>query len=87
METASREGPWIFEDGRGRRYLVQMVPMEHDGTVDAERQPRALVFQTDEGWIRVVPVGHEFALDELSRAQILNILKHLDAPPDATPAT
>lgn len=83
MESASSRGPWIFEDGKGRRYLVQMAPMERDLTVDEAHQPQALVFQTDEGWIRVVPVGHDFALDELSRAQILNILRHLDAPPHA----
>ena len=34
-ETAS--GPWIYKDPDGRRYLVQVVPMEHDPTVEASR--------------------------------------------------
>ena len=28
----SSGGPWIYEDPDGRRYLVQLVPMEHAPT-------------------------------------------------------
>jgi hypothetical protein len=74
-------GPWMYEDPDGRRYLVQVVPLEHDRTVDDSRQPKAVVFQTDEGWIRVSPVGHDFALEKLSHAEILNILQHAAGRP------
>ena len=69
------QGPWIYEDPDGRRYLVQIVPLEHDPTVGDNLQPKAVVFQTDEGWIRVSPVGHDFAIEKLSRTQILSILQ------------
>lgn len=86
MKTGSASGgPWIFEDGIGRRYLVQVVPMERDDTMDESLQPKAVVFQTDEGWIRVSPVGHDFALEELSREEILSILRHMDAGPTGDP--
>ena len=81
IEPATSEGPWIYEDPDGRRYLVQVVPLERDPTVDEDRQPKAVVFQTDEGWIRVSPVGHDFAIERLSREQILSILQHAAGRP------
>lgn len=84
-DAHSGGGPWIFEDGAGRRFLVQVVPMERDDTVDESLQPKAVVFQTDEGWIRVSPVGHDFALEELSRDEILSILRHMDSGPANDP--
>jgi hypothetical protein len=66
----------MYEDPDGRSYLVQVVPLERDPTVGENLQPKAVVFQTDEGWIRVSPVGHDFELEKLSREQILSILQH-----------
>ena len=77
----SSGGPWIYEDPDGRRYLVQLVPMEHDPTMEANLQPKAMVFQTDEGWIRVTPVGHDFTPETLSRAEILSLLQHAAGRP------
>jgi hypothetical protein len=71
----------MYEDPDGRRYLVQVVPLERDPTIDESRQPKAVVFQTDEGWIRVSPVGHDFQLESLSREQILAILQHAAGRP------
>ena len=78
-------GPWMYDDPDGRRYLIQVVPMERDPTVDEDRQPKAVVFQTDEGWIRVSPVGHDFSPEKLSRAEILNILQHAAGKPAEKP--
>lgn len=78
-------GPWMYEDPDGRRYLIQIVPLERDLTVEEKLQPKAVVFQTDEGWIRVSPVGHDFELETLSREQILNILQHAAGRPTANP--
>lgn len=75
-------GPWMYEDPDGRRYLIQVVPLERDPTVDEKLQPKAVVFQTDEGWIRVSPVGHDFQPDRLSREEILSILQHAAGRPD-----
>lgn len=73
---APSSGPWMYQDPDGRRYLVQIVPLENDPTVDAKLQPKAVVFQTDEGWLRVSPVGHDFTLTDLSPDEILRILQH-----------
>jgi hypothetical protein len=75
----------MYEDPDGRRYLIQIVPLERDLTVEEKLQPKAVVFQTDEGWIRVSPVGHDFELETLSREQILNILQHAAGRPTANP--
>lgn len=80
-EDETPAGPWIYEDPDGRRYLIQLVPMEHDPTVDETMQPKAVVFQTDEGWIRVSPVGHDFSPEKLSREQIQQILQHAAGRP------
>ncbi len=76
------EGPWIYTDPDGRRYLVQIVPLEHDPTLDEDLQPNAVVFETDEGWIRVSPVGHDFSLNHLSGAEVLKILQHAAGRPE-----
>ena len=81
IQPATSEGPWIYEDPDGRRYLIQVVTLERDPTVDEHLQPKAVVFQTDEGWIRVSPVGHDFAIERLSREQILSILQHAAGRP------
>jgi len=73
---APSPGPWMYQDPDGRRYLVQIVPLEHDPTVEENLQPKAVVFQTDEGWLRVSPVGHDFTLADLSPDEILRILQH-----------
>jgi hypothetical protein len=85
-EIEPSTGPWIYEDPDGRRYLVQLVPMEHDPTMEESLQPKAVVFQTDEGWIRVSPVGHDFAPERLTRAQILSLLQHAAGRPEPGPA-
>lgn len=79
---APSAGPWMYEDPDGRSYLIQVVPLERDPTVDEKLQPKAVVFQTDEGWIRVSPVGHDFQLEKLSREEILNILQHAAGRPN-----
>ena len=80
---APSPGPWMYEDPDGRSYLVQIVPLERDPTIDESLQPKAVVFQTDEGWIRVSPVGHDFRIESLSREQILAILQHAAGRPVA----
>lgn len=75
QNAAESGGPWMYEDPDGRRYLVQIVPLEHDPTVADTMQPKAVVFQTGEGWIRVSPVGHDFAIEKLSRSEVLSILQ------------
>ena len=82
QNPAGPAGPWMYEDPDGRRYLIQVVPLEHDPTVDENLQPKAVVFQTDEGWIRASPVGHDFELEKLSRDEILNILQHAAGRPN-----
>ncbi len=76
QRSPESEGPWIYKDPDGRKYLVQIVLMEHDPTVGARLQPKAVVFQTEEGWIRVSPVGHDFSPSELSGSEIQKILQH-----------
>lgn len=78
MSTPARDeplGPWIYTDPGGRKYLVDIVPVERDPTLDEGMQPKAVVFQTEEGWIRVSPVGHDFSPQDLSDEEILRILK------------
>lgn len=81
-ESEKPAGPWIYEDPDGRRYLVQVVPMERDLTIEETRQPKAVVFQTDEGWIRVSPVGHDFSPEKLTREQIQSILQYAAGRPE-----
>lgn len=77
-------GPWIYKDPDRRKYLIQIVPMEYDPTVDEGLQPKAVVFQTEEGWIRVSPVGHNFSPSDLSQAEIAKLLRHAAGkPPEA----
>jgi hypothetical protein len=75
--AASEEprGPWIYTDPDGRRYLVDVVPGERDSTLEERLQPKAVVFQTDDGWIRVSPVGHDFSPADLTAAEILRLLQ------------
>ena len=67
-------GPWIYTDPDGRRYLVDVVPGERDSTLEERLQPKAVVFQTEEGWLRVSPVGHDFSPADLTPAEILRVL-------------
>lgn len=87
QQEAPSAGPWIYKDPDGRRYLVQVVPMERDPTVDERLQPKAVVFQTEEGWIRVSPVGHDFSPERLSRAELLSILQHAAGRPASDSGT
>jgi hypothetical protein len=74
---ASKEplGPWIYTDPDGREYLVDLVPLERDPTLEDRLQPKAVVFQTEEGWIRVAPVGHDFSPADLSRPELFRVLQ------------
>lgn len=84
MSPSSSEnspGPWIYKDPDGRKYLIQIVPMEYDPTVDEGLQPKAVVFQTEEGWIRLSPVGHDFSLSDLSQSEVLKLLRHAAGKP------
>lgn len=86
MEPNERDGgsgPWIYEDPDGRRYLIQVVPMERDPTIEEERQPKAVVFQTDEGWMRVTPVGHDFSPQNMTRDDLQRILQFAAGRPEA----
>lgn len=79
--SAKPLGPWLYTDPNGREYLMQLVPMERDPTLEDSRQPKAVVFQTEEGWIRVTPVGHDFLPEALSASEILVLLQHAAGRP------
>jgi hypothetical protein len=74
--SSDGEGPWLYKDPNGLEYVIQLVPMEKDPTLDDSLQPQAIVFQSEAGWIRVSPVGHDFLPTELTGAQILAILRN-----------
>ena len=78
------QGPWRYTDPDGNDYLLQVVPMERDATLAESRQPKAVVFQTAEGWIRVTPVGHDFSPSDLSEADLALLLKVAAGPADRT---
>lgn len=80
-QSPRNPGPWIYNDPKGYRYLVEIVPMEQDPSLDAHLQPRAVVFRTEEGWIRVIPVGHDFTMENLTHAQIREMLRVASGPP------
>lgn len=71
----SLPGPWIYTDPEGREYLVDQVPMERDATLPPDRQPHAVVFQTEAGWIRAVPVSPGFRFDALTDAERARLLR------------
>lgn len=71
----------MYADSAGREYLVQLVPMERDRTLPENMQPKAVVFQTEEGWIRVSPVGHDFSPDDLSSEEIVTLIRHASGRP------
>ena len=75
--VASRpsDGPWTYTDSEGHEYLLQVVPLERDPTLAENRQPKAVVFQTADGWIRVTPVGHDFSPSELSKPELDQLLR------------
>lgn len=75
MAASNPEGPWKYTDPDGNEYLLQVVPMEYDPTLAENRQPKAVVFQTAEGWIRVTPVGHDFSPSELSKSELDQLLQ------------
>lgn len=79
---SSSQGPWRYTDPDGNDYILQVVPMERDATLAASRQPKVVVFQTAEGWIRVTPVGHDFSLADLSEAELARLLRVAAGPAD-----
>jgi hypothetical protein len=83
-DSEEPRGPWMYTDSLGREYLVQLVPMERDHTLAERLQPKAVVFQTEEGWIRVSPVGHDFSPGELSSSDMALLLKHASGEPPTT---
>lgn len=68
-------GPWSYTDPDGHQYLLQLVPLEWDPTLAENRQPKAVVFQTADGWIRVTPVGHDFSPADLSKDDLNQLLR------------
>ena len=77
-------GPWIYHDPDARKYLVQIVPMEQDSGLADDLQPNGLVFQTETGWIRVTPVGHDFDPQELGDAEMFKILQLASGRPTSS---
>jgi hypothetical protein len=75
MMPKDSKGPWMYRDPDGHEYLVQLVPMEKHGGLPDEQQPHALVFETEGGWLRVTPVGHDFDPQQLSDEQLYRILR------------
>lgn len=73
--SKNSDGPWMYTDPEGHEYLLQLVPLERDPTLAESRQPKAVVFQTADGWIRVTPVGHDFSPSELSKPELDQLLK------------
>lgn len=73
--ASDSQGPWKYTDPDGNDYLLQVVPMERDSTLAESRQPKAVVFQTADGWIRVTPVGHDFSPADLSEAELATLLR------------
>jgi hypothetical protein len=71
----SLPGPWIYTDPEGQQYLVDQVPLEFDPTLSEDRQPQAVVFQTEDGWIRVVPVGPGFRFDDIADSDRVRLLR------------
>jgi hypothetical protein len=79
-KDSESQGPWKYTDPDGNDYLLQVVPMEHDSTLAGSRQPKAVVFQTADGWIRVTPVGHDFSPTDLSEAELERLLRVAAGP-------
>lgn len=82
---SSSPGPWIYTDPDGQQYLVDQVPLEYDRTLAPDRQLEAVVFQTEQGWIRAIPVGPGFRFDALLDTERIRLLQVAAGRPPGEP--
>lgn len=74
-QASNAQGPWKYTDPDGHEYLLQVVPLERDPTLAENRQPKAVVLQTADGWICVTPVGHDFSPADLTEPELDQLLR------------